>query len=253
MPNNLDMGGFGSPGIAARTSALGKLSVDAGNPASSAPLSVGTLSGEHFSVSRDGKINVGASPEVTVAVALQYQTGDGSYIARIGKQEYFQFSLDTSPTSFGGWGVSTGNGVNIAMRGSAIGFDASNGLGDLFLRRHAANVLIQRNGTDAQQAILSRSWTDNSNYSWFRSTWNTSTLMMMAEGAGTGSDGSVAFNDAVLSTSATVGFVMLPSCAGTPSGTPADIPTGQCPAVIDSSANRIWIYVGGAWKYAPLT
>jgi hypothetical protein len=69
---------------------------------------------------------------------------------------------------------------------------------------------------------------------------------MMNTGAGTGVDGSVAFNDAALATTATKGFVMIPSCAGAPTGVPADIPTGQMPMVFDSTNNKIYVY-DGAW------
>lgn len=119
---------------------------------------------------------------------------------------------------------------------------------DVKLYRDAANTLALRNGTSAQTLRSYRSYTNASNYSRLALAWNTTTALVMAEGAGTGSDGSVAFNDAALATNATVGFVMIPSCAGTPSGTPADIPTGQIPMVWDSTNLKLYVYTGGAWK-----
>lgn len=140
--------------------------------------------------------------------------------------------------------------------GYAIGWTSSStnayGANDLFLYRDAANTLAQRNGTTAQEDRLYRSYTDASNYSRLVRRFNTTTAVIHAEGTGSGSDGSVAFNDAALSTSATVGFVMIPSCAGTPTGVPADIPTGQCPMVVDSSGTKLYVYVGGAWKSCTL-
>lgn len=93
-----------------------------------------------------------------------------------------------------------------------------------------------------------RSYTNPSNYQRLTSTWNVSTALVHNEGAGTGADGSIAFNDAALATNATKGFVMLPSCAGAPSGVPTDIPTGQIPLVWDSTNLKLYAYTGGAWK-----
>ena len=143
-------------------------------------------------------------------------------------------------------------GDGVAFSGSIQIGSATKYGGDVFLSRDAANTLAQRNGTTAQEDRLYRSYTDASNYSRLVRRFNTTTAVIHAEGTGSGSDGSVAFNDAALSTSATVGFVMIPSCAGTPTGVPADIPTGQCPMVVDSSGTKLYVYVGGAWKSCTL-
>ena len=140
-------------------------------------------------------------------------------------------------------------GLGSATTGSAsIGFGATNGTSrDAILYRDAANTIAQRNGTNAQTFRVYRSYTDASNYSRWTVKWNTSTAILHAEGAGTGTDGSVAFNDAALATNATVGFLMIPSCAGTPTGTPADIPTGQAPIVYDSTNKKLAVWDGAAW------
>jgi hypothetical protein len=124
---------------------------------------------------------------------------------------------------------------------------------DVALRRDAANTLALRNSTNAQTFRNYRTYTDGSNYQRLALGWNTSTALLHNEGAGTGADGSVAFNDAALATDATKGFVMIPSCAGTPTGTPADIPTGQIPLVFDSTNNKIYAYDGGWLATAALT
>jgi hypothetical protein len=54
-----------------------------------------------------------------------------------------------------------------------------------------------------------------------------------------------------LATSATAKFPYVPVMAGTPSGTPTSI-SGMAPIVVDSSGLKLWVYVGGAWKYATL-
>lgn len=50
-----------------------------------------------------------------------------------------------------------------------------------------------------------------------------------------------------LATTATNGFTYIPTCAGTPTGVPATLPTGALPIIIDSTNNRMYIYSGGAW------
>ena len=140
-------------------------------------------------------------------------------------------------------------GFMAVIGSAAIGFNTNATLApDVTLYRDAANTLALRNSTNAQRFNSYRSYTDASNYSRLSLAWNTSTALVMAEGAGTGTDGSVAFNDAALATDATRGYVMIPSCAGTPTGTPADIPTGQIPMVWDSTNLKLYVYTGGAWK-----
>jgi hypothetical protein len=49
-----------------------------------------------------------------------------------------------------------------------------------------------------------------------------------------------------LATTATDGFLYIPTCAGTPTGVPTAF-TGRVPMVYDTTANKFWIYRGGAW------
>lgn len=55
---------------------------------------------------------------------------------------------------------------------------------------------------------------------------------------------------AALSTGATGGFVFVPTCAGTPTGTPASAPSGLAPIIIDTTNHRFYFYSGGAWRNA---
>jgi hypothetical protein len=52
-----------------------------------------------------------------------------------------------------------------------------------------------------------------------------------------------------LATTATEGFLFIQSCAGTPTGVPANIPSGQIAAVYDSTNKKVYLYDGG-WKRA---
>lgn len=55
------------------------------------------------------------------------------------------------------------------------------------------------------------------------------------------------FADSALATSATDGFVYLPSMAGVPSGVPTGY-TGTVPVAVDTTNNRLYGYAGGAWR-----
>lgn len=64
--------------------------------------------------------------------------------------------------------------------------------------------------------------------------------------------GNVSIGTAALSTSATDGYLYIPTCAGTPSGTPT-AKTGLAPLVYDSTNNKLYAHNGGAWKSVTLT
>ena len=49
-----------------------------------------------------------------------------------------------------------------------------------------------------------------------------------------------------LATTATNGFHYIPTCAGTPTGTPTAY-TGYAPLIIDRTNNKLYFYSGGAW------
>jgi hypothetical protein len=52
-----------------------------------------------------------------------------------------------------------------------------------------------------------------------------------------------------LATTATDGFLYVPTCAGVPTGTPTAV-TGMAPIVVDTTNNRWYFYSGGAWRNA---
>ena len=59
----------------------------------------------------------------------------------------------------------------------------------------------------------------------------------------------VAGGSVALATTATNGFLYVPTCAGTPTGTPTAI-TGMSPIIVDSTNNKLYFYSGGAWRDA---
>jgi hypothetical protein len=54
---------------------------------------------------------------------------------------------------------------------------------------------------------------------------------------------------AALATNATDGFLYVPTCAGTPTGTPTAI-TGMAPIVVNTTNNKLYFYSGGSWRDA---
>jgi len=61
-------------------------------------------------------------------------------------------------------------------------------------------------------------------------------------------DNNISFATAAKGTTDTTGYLTIPSCAGTPTGVPTSIPTGQIPMVFDTTGVKLWLYTGGAWK-----
>jgi len=80
------------------------------------------------------------------------------------------------------------------------------------------------------------------NYS-FRNSADTA-LMTIDSSGNVIAGGSVA-----LATTATNGFLYVPTCAGTPTGTPTAV-TGMAPIVVDTTNNKLYFYSGGAWRDA---
>jgi len=59
--------------------------------------------------------------------------------------------------------------------------------------------------------------------------------------------GSVIVSAAALATTATDGFLYIPTCAGTPTGVPTAY-AGRAPMILDTAGVKLWLYTGGAWK-----
>ncbi len=61
------------------------------------------------------------------------------------------------------------------------------------------------------------------------------------------------FADAAKGTTDTTGWLMIPSCAGTPTGVPASIPSGQIAMVFDTTAKKLWFYSAATWMKGQVT
>ena len=211
------------------------------------------------------KFNVTDTASATASVLLDLQVGgtskvkirkDGRVQFGTAGQEFeasgsYRFLIGSTVVRCAisdGFTVGAGGFFRFTSDASAVA-----GTPDISFHRLSAGNLEQRAATVAQSFLLYRTWSDASNYQRLTKTWSTSTAVIHNEGAGTGADGSIAFNDAALATDTTKGFIMIPSCAGAPTGTPADIPTGQIPIVFDSTNNKLYVYDGGWISTAALT
>ncbi len=112
--------------------------------------------------------------------------------------------------------------------------------GDYFLVQPAAGapaeyVLASQVATYVQQTALA-------------------TGIVLASGAHISSAGNFTLGAGTpLATTATVGYVMVQSCAGVPTGVPVGFGAGNVPIVIDTTNFRIYAYMpSGAWKMAQL-
>ena len=114
----------------------------------------------------------------------------------------------------------------------------SSGTMDTFLFRDAAGVVAQKNAANAQEFRVY----GNTTGSKYASVKHDGTNALFVP-----STGQTAFASGALATNATLGFLTIPTCAGTPTGVPANIPTGQVPIIYDTTNNKIAVY-NGAWK-----
>jgi hypothetical protein len=98
----------------------------------------------------------------------------------------------------------------------------------------------------AQQTGVSNGYTITSNGTNLTHSWHTAgsiTAQITANGSfAAGAQGALA-------TTATNGFLYVPTCAGTPTGTPTAI-TGLAPIVVNTTNNKLYFYSGGAWRDA---
>ena len=63
------------------------------------------------------------------------------------------------------------------------------------------------------------------------------------------SAGNISAGAGAVATTATDGFLYVPTCAGTPTGTPTAI-TGMAPIVVNTTNNKLYFYSGGQWRDA---
>jgi hypothetical protein len=62
-------------------------------------------------------------------------------------------------------------------------------------------------------------------------------------------NGNTTIGGGALATTATNGFLYVPTCAGTPTGTPT-AKSGFAPIVVNTTNNKLYFYSGGSWRDA---
>jgi len=154
-----------------------------------------------------------------------------------------------SSGTFGGFGFSINNtypkiflgtgGVNVTLPANGgLSWSSSDntpyGTIDTYLLRGGAANVIAIGGTTSSFPALKRISSGN--------------CLQVIAADNTASAGFIVGNQA-LATTATDGFIYVPTCAGTPTGTPTT-QTGTAPIVVDTTNNKLYFYSGGAWRDA---
>jgi hypothetical protein len=111
-----------------------------------------------------------------------------------------------------------------------------------------SNIVLSAVVGSDEKAQISLGNTNGLRISTMNAAGGNATLRMSVD-----TDGNIVLGSgsAALLTSATNGFVYLPTCAGTPSGVPT-AKTGMVAHLYDTTNNKLWVY-NGAWKSVVLT
>jgi hypothetical protein len=166
------------------------------------------------------------------------------------------FVLVTAAENFS----STNAGTNYAIFTAAIGGTATSerlritASGNVGIGTSAPDALLSVNGIasfgDGAAATPSiTNFGDLNTGMWFPAADTIAASTNGTERLRVDSNGNVVINTAAIATTATDGFLYVPSCAGTPTGTPTAF-TGRVPIVVDTTNNKLYFYSGGAWRDA---
>jgi hypothetical protein len=139
--------------------------------------------------------------------------------------------------------------LNVSTDGSAIktdGASSANIVADVQIARSSSGTAIQSgpnitftDGTANNTVSIQNSQGNLGFWNFGSATW----LERMRIDA----LGNVSAGVASLATTATNGFLYISACAGIPTGTPTS-KTGFAPMVVDSTNNKLYVYIGGAWR-----
>jgi hypothetical protein len=193
------------------------------------------------------KLVSGTSMPSVGAAALAYNASNGfwaiggSPTAATGEEDLFQLIRSSS----GFANISTANNNVVGMSG----FRAySNSGGTIYMKVHALSV----GGTTVRTlAGTSHIYTTAGEELLIGTRINKDLVFYTntTERAVIDNNGNVVIGTAALATNATNGFLYIPTCAGTPTGTPTS-KTGRVPLIYDTSSANLYVYSGGSWQYA---
>jgi hypothetical protein len=237
-------------------------------------------SSRHFIAQTDNSFDIGASGVTrprTLYLGTSLSIAGGTALATTNQTGTGNLVMATSPTLVtpnigAATGASLSLGGDITLTGSARRLRAdmssspiSNRFGFQTSTTDGNTVMsVIPNGISTTSAIraFGTSDPDNANLGGLLVASNSVRLESSAAGTGTTQPiwltingttklevavlGSVVIGSAALATTATDGFLYIPTCAGTPTGVPTAF-TGRVPMVYDTSANKFWIY-NGSWR-----
>lgn len=211
------------------------------------------LNGTYFGVDTAGNAIINQ----TAALPLNIQT---SGVTRIGVASAGDVTVSTGNLTFG----STGQRFIADMSNATI---ANRFFVQTSTTNSATTWGILPNGSSAGAAVscLNNSDPTNASFIGLVSTSTAHRLQSAITGSGTylpltifnagaerfrvDTTGNVIVNTAAIATNATDGFLYVPSCAGTPTGTPTAY-TGRVPIVVDTTNNKLYFYSNAAWRDA---
>jgi hypothetical protein len=133
---------------------------------------------------------------------------------------------------------------NTGLSLSAVGGNGFFTVGGGYIIFKSSGVLTLSDGSDTDFGRLQFGGTSAS----FPALKRVSANLQVIAADGTSSAGLIVGNQA-LATAATDGFLYVPTCAGTPTGTPTT-QTGTAPIVINTTNNKLYFYSDGAWRDA---
>jgi hypothetical protein len=139
-----------------------------------------------------------------------------------------------------GNGITTGSATNRGLRIDAA--TAAAGAGGT-VTNEAVNIALGSGSsagtTNYGLRITGNGGAASANWAIHSASTALSQLLTLRIGTGT-----------AIATNATTGFLYIPTCAGTPTGVPANAANGATAMVFDTTGVKIWFYsnVAGAWK-----
>ena len=136
-------------------------------------------------------------------------------------------------TYTGGAGGATGNGGAVTVQGGAAGATSGNG-GAVTVQ--GGTVTTSGDGGSVNITASAGVGTNKP---------GGNVVIRPGAATGTGNPGNIQLDggrNAALATTAIGGFVTVPTCAGTPTGVPVNVPTGSVAMVFDTTGNKIWFY-----------